>query len=173
MATIKIKRTNGKRETRTTKGPMSREERATMRQQFDRDGTIELYEIIPTHAEERTKGAWGEWMSPEKMLKTWKEMAPPPKQGPKKRRAPTLQVTGTTPEQQERWQAAADRAGLPLAAWIRKACDGPGEEDLDRAASLLATFGVEQYRRGAEGKPTTADVRARSLAERIVKVLRS
>lgn len=75
MATIKIKRTNGKQESRTTAGPMSGEERAAMRQQFDRDATIELYEIVPTHELERAKGAWGDWMSPEKMLKTWAEMA--------------------------------------------------------------------------------------------------
>lgn len=98
--------------------------------------------------------------------------ARPPKQGPKKRRAPTLQVTGTTPEQQQRWQGAADRSKLSLAAWIRRACDGPTEEELDRAASLLATFGAEQHRRGARGEPTTADVRARSMVERITRVLR-
>ena len=40
------------------------------------------------------------------------------------RRAPTLQVTGTTPEQQARWKAAATQQGYPtLAAWMRAACD--------------------------------------------------
>ena len=40
------------------------------------------------------------------------------------RRAPTLQVTGTTPEQQARWKDAAAQQGYPtLAAWMRAACD--------------------------------------------------
>lgn len=39
------------------------------------------------------------------------------------RRAPTLQVTGTTPEQQQRWKDAAARQDMTLAAWMRAACD--------------------------------------------------
>jgi hypothetical protein len=39
------------------------------------------------------------------------------------RRAPTLQVTGTTPEQQQRWKDSAARQGMTLAAWMRAACD--------------------------------------------------
>ena len=39
------------------------------------------------------------------------------------RRARTLQVTGTTPEQQARWKDAAARQGMTLAAWMRAACD--------------------------------------------------
>lgn len=39
------------------------------------------------------------------------------------RLVPTIRVSGATPEQLRAWQAAAKRAGLPLAAWIRAACD--------------------------------------------------
>lgn len=39
------------------------------------------------------------------------------------RAAPTVRVSGATPEQLRAWRAAAERAGLSLAAWIRAACD--------------------------------------------------
>ncbi|RTL09090.1 MAG: hypothetical protein EKK62_04110 [Acidimicrobiia bacterium] len=61
--------------------PMSKAKRDAERRRLDADSSVMLYEIVPTLPEERAPGAWGQWMMPEKMLRTWREMVDAMKKG--------------------------------------------------------------------------------------------
>jgi hypothetical protein len=54
------------------------------------------------------------------------------------RLAPTLRVSGTTPEQQRSWHAAAGLARLSTAAWIRQVCDAAVDAIVAKGERALA-----------------------------------
>lgn len=61
--------------------PMSSAKRDAERRRLDANRNVYLYEIVPTLPEEMAPGAWGQWMLPKKMLRTWRETVDALKKG--------------------------------------------------------------------------------------------
>lgn len=75
MATVLILTTAGNITRNQGSVPMTKAERDEVRAHLDQRADVRLFEVIPTHREERQPGAWGEGRYPEREDARFRETA--------------------------------------------------------------------------------------------------